>query len=87
LHLENTLGDVFTDNAIEKRDLQRVDSDRCELASTVKSTEKFVESLPEKCLILQRSLQHRKLCSCAIYIQVNLWFCVTLMKVFFRFAG
>jgi hypothetical protein len=51
--LENTLEDVFTDNAIENITFKKwVSTNRCELVTTVKSTEEFIESLIEKLLLL-----------------------------------
>jgi hypothetical protein len=53
--LENTLQDVFTDNAIENITFKQwISTDRCELLTTVKSTEEFIESLLEKLLLLLR---------------------------------
>jgi hypothetical protein len=53
--LENTLEDVFTDNAIENIAFKQwISTDRCELVNTVKSTEEFIESLLEKLLLLLR---------------------------------
>jgi predicted metal-binding protein len=52
---ENTLEDVFTDNAIENITVKRwILTDRCELVTIVKSTEEFIESLLEKSLLLLR---------------------------------
>jgi hypothetical protein len=51
--LENTLEDVFTDNAIEKITFKLwISTDRWELVTTVKSTEEFIVSLLEKLLLL-----------------------------------
>jgi predicted metal-binding protein len=50
--LENTLEDVFTDNAIENITFKQwILTDRCELITTVKSTEEFIESLLEILLL------------------------------------
>jgi hypothetical protein len=52
-NLENTLKDVFTDNAIENITFKEwISTDRCELVTIVKSTEEFIESLLEKLLLL-----------------------------------
>jgi hypothetical protein len=51
--LENTLEDVFTDNAIENIAFKWwISTDRCELVTTVKPTEEFIESSLEKLLLL-----------------------------------
>jgi predicted metal-binding protein len=51
--LENTLEDVFTDNAIENITFtQWILTDTCELITIVKSTEEFIKSLLEKLLLL-----------------------------------
>jgi hypothetical protein len=57
VHLDNTLEDVFTDNAIENNTTfkQWISTDRCELVTTVKSTVEFIESLLEKLLLLRHS--------------------------------
>jgi hypothetical protein len=47
--LENTLENVFIDNAIENITLQEWSSrDRCEIVTIVKSTEEFIEVLLEE---------------------------------------
>jgi hypothetical protein len=52
---ENTLEDIFTDNAIENITFKQwISTDRCELVTTVKSTEEFIELLLEKLLLLLR---------------------------------
>jgi hypothetical protein len=52
-NLDNTLEDVFTDNAIENSTFKEwILADRCELVMIVKSTEEFIESLLEKLLLL-----------------------------------
>jgi hypothetical protein len=53
--LENTLENVFTDNAIENITFEQwISTDRCELVTTVKSTYEFIKSLLEKLLLLLR---------------------------------
>jgi hypothetical protein len=53
--LENILEDIFTNNAIENITFKQwILTDRCELISTVKSTEEFIESLLVKLLLLLR---------------------------------
>jgi hypothetical protein len=61
--LENSLEDLFTDNAIENITFKQwILTDRCELLIIVNSTEEFIESSLEKLLLLLRhSLQHGKL--------------------------
>jgi hypothetical protein len=54
-NLENTLEDVFSDNAIENITFKQwILIDRCELVTIIKSTEEFIESLLEKLLLLLR---------------------------------
>jgi hypothetical protein len=51
--LENTLEDVFTDNAIENIAFKQwISTHRCELITIVKSTEEYIESLLEILLLL-----------------------------------
>jgi hypothetical protein len=51
--LENTLEDVFTDNAIGNITFKQwISTFRCELVTIVKSAEAFIESLLEKLLLL-----------------------------------
>jgi hypothetical protein len=51
--LENTLEDVFIDHATENITFKQwILIGRCELVTTVKSTEEFIESLLEKLLLL-----------------------------------
>jgi hypothetical protein len=53
LNLENTLDDVFTDNAIENLTFKQwIVTDRCELVTMLKSAEKFIETLFEELLLL-----------------------------------
>jgi hypothetical protein len=53
--LENTLEDVFSDNAIESITFKQwISTDRCELVTIVKSTEEFIEPFLEKLLLLLR---------------------------------
>jgi predicted metal-binding protein len=67
--LENTLEDVFSDNAIENITFKQwISTDCCKLITSAKSTEELIESLLEKLLFLLHhtfihSLQHSKLCS------------------------
>jgi hypothetical protein len=58
--LENSLEDLFTDNAVENITFKQwILTDRCELVIIVNSVEEFIESLLEKLLLLLRhSLQH-----------------------------
>jgi hypothetical protein len=56
IDIENTLEDVFTDNAIENTTFKQwISKDWCELVTIVKSTEEFIESLLKKLLLLLRN--------------------------------